>query len=109
MDVIVVLINGVLFILISIGCFLLGQVQVKNKIKCVDCLLGNEFFYCDILLIFNNIIVMLIWKLFLCVVVVDWSGYYLYEYYIFWVSLICDGCFIFLLSQIVLLVEQQSE
>ncbi|HHL2657603.1 TPA: IS4/IS5 family transposase, partial [Yersinia enterocolitica] len=76
MDATVALINGASLTLTSIGRFLPGQAQVKNKIKRVDRLLGNESLHRDIPLIFNNIIAMLTRKLSLCVVAVDWSGYH---------------------------------
>ncbi|HFI1951535.1 TPA: IS4/IS5 family transposase, partial [Yersinia enterocolitica] len=56
MDATVALINGASLTLTSIGRFLPGQAQVKNKIKRVDRLLGNESLHRDIPLIFNNII-----------------------------------------------------
>lgn len=109
MDATVALINGASLTLTSIGRFLPGQAQVKNKIKRVDRLLGNESLHRDIPLIFNNIIAMLTRKLSLCVVAVDWSGYHSHEYHILRASLICDGRSIPLLSQIVPSAEQQSE
>ncbi|HDM8330303.1 TPA: IS4/IS5 family transposase, partial [Yersinia enterocolitica] len=63
MDATVALINGASLTLTSIGRFLPGQAQVKNKIKRVDRLLGNESLHRDIPLIFNNIIAMLTRKL----------------------------------------------
>ncbi|HDL8501836.1 TPA: IS4/IS5 family transposase, partial [Yersinia enterocolitica] len=53
MDATVALINGASLTLTSIGRFLPGQAQVKNKIKRVDRLLGNESLHRDIPLIFN--------------------------------------------------------
>lgn len=45
--------------LTSLGRYLPGAAQVKNKIKRVDRLLGNESLHCDIPLIFKDIINML--------------------------------------------------
>lgn len=50
---------------------ILQNAQVKNKIKRVDRLLGNESLHHDIPLIFINIISMLTSKLSLCVIAVD--------------------------------------
>lgn len=69
------LINGVSLTLTSIGRHLPGVAQVKNKIKRIDRLPGNEFFHRDIPLIFKSIISMLTSQLSLCVITVDWSGY----------------------------------
>ncbi|HGJ3235104.1 TPA: hypothetical protein ACJW4O_004271, partial [Salmonella enterica subsp. enterica serovar Grumpensis] len=44
-DVTVALINGASLTLTSIGRYLPGAAQVKNKIKRVDRLLGNESFH----------------------------------------------------------------
>ena len=48
---------------------------VKNKIKRVDRLMGNEALHRDIPMIFRNITSMLKRQLSLCVIAVDWSGY----------------------------------
>jgi hypothetical protein len=74
-DATVALLNGASLTLTSIGRFLPGQAQVKNKIKRVDRLLGNSALHNDIPLIFNNIIAMLTRQLSLVVIAVDWSGY----------------------------------
>ncbi|MGP3590123.1 IS4 family transposase, partial [Vagococcus sp. WN89Y] len=71
----VALINGASLTLTSIGRYLPGSAQVKNKIKRVDRLLGNDALHRDIPLIFRNIITMLTSQLSLCVLAVDWSGY----------------------------------
>ena len=75
LDATIALINGASLTLTSIGRYLPGNAQVKNKIKRVDRLLGNESLHHDIPLIFRNIISMLTSKLSLCVIAVDWSGY----------------------------------
>ncbi len=86
-DATVALINGASLTLTSIGRFLPGQAQVKNKIKRVDPM------------IFKSIISMLTCKLSLCVIAVDWSGYPSQEYHVLRASLICDGRSIPLLSR----------
>jgi hypothetical protein len=101
LDATVALINGASLTLTSIGRFLPGQAQVKNKIKRVDRLLGNESLHHDIPLIFRNIISMLTSQLSLCVIAVDWSGYPSQEYHVLRASLICDGRSIPLLSEVV--------
>lgn len=75
LDSTIALINGASLTLTSIERYLPGTAQVKNKIKRVDRLLGNEFLHHDIPLIFRNIISMLTNRLSLCVIAVDWSGY----------------------------------
>ncbi len=100
-DATVVLINGASLTLTSIGRFLPGRAQVKNKIKRIDRLLGNESLQRDIPLIFENVISMLTSQLSLCVIAVDWSGYPSREYHVLRASLLCDGRSIPLLSQIV--------
>lgn len=100
-DATVALINGASLTLTSIGRFLPGQAQVKNKIKRVDRLLGNESLQKDIPMIFKNIITMLTSQLSLCVIAVDWSGYPSQEHHVLRASLLCDGRSIPLLSQIV--------
>lgn len=67
LDATLALINGASPTLTSIGRYLPGAAQVKNKIKRVDRLLGNESLHCDIPLIFKGIINMLTQKLSLCV------------------------------------------
>lgn len=59
LDATIALINGASLTLTSIGRYLPGPAQVKNKIKRVDRLLGNESLHRDIPLIFRNIIAML--------------------------------------------------
>lgn len=68
LDATIALINGASLTLTSIGRYLPGNAQVKNKIKRVDRLLGNESLHHDIPLIFRNIISMLTSKLSLCVI-----------------------------------------
>lgn len=102
------LINGASLTLTSIGRYLPGTAQVKNKIKRVDRLLGNESLHRDIPLIFKNIISMLTSQLSLCVIAVDWSGYPSQEYHVLRASLLCDGRSIPLLSWIVPSEKQQN-
>lgn len=101
LDATVALINGASLTLTSIGRFLPGRAQVKNKIKRVDRLMGNESLHRDIPLIFRNITSMLTRQLSLCVIAVDWSGYPSQEYHVLRASLLCDGRSIPLLSQLV--------
>lgn len=100
-DATVALINGASLTLTSIGRFLPGRAQVKNKIKRIDRLLGNESLQRDIPLIFESVISMLTSPLSLCVIAVDWSGYPSQEHHVLRASLLCDGRSIPLLSQIV--------
>ncbi|EKI4847557.1 IS4 family transposase [Salmonella enterica] len=108
LDATIALINGASLTLTSIGRYLPGTAQVKNKIKRVDRLLGNVSFHHDIPLIFRNIISMLTNRLSLCVIAVDWSGYPSQEYHVLRASLICDGRSLPLLSWIVPSEKQQN-
>ncbi|HFL6516786.1 TPA: IS4 family transposase [Salmonella enterica] len=108
LDATLALINGASLTLTSIGRYLPGAAQVKNKIKRVDRLLGNESLHCDIPLIFKGIINMLTQKLSLCVIAVDWSGYPSQEYHVLRASLLCDGRSLPLLSWIVPSEKQQN-
>ncbi|EBH9040737.1 IS4 family transposase, partial [Salmonella enterica subsp. indica serovar 11:b:e,n,x] len=108
LDATIALINGASLTLTSIGRYLPGTAQVKNKIKRVDRLLGNESLHHDIPLIFRNIISMLTNRLSLCVIAVDWSGYPSQEYHVLRASLICDGRSLPLLSWIVPSEKQQN-
>ncbi|MFU9139263.1 IS4/IS5 family transposase, partial [Erwinia tasmaniensis] len=98
LDATIALINGASLTLTSIGRHLPGTAQVKNKIKRVDRLIGNQSLHRDIPALFKNIIAMLTSKLSLCVIAVDWSGYPSQEYHILRASLLCDGRSIPLLS-----------
>lgn len=98
LDATIALINGASLTLTSIGHYLPGTAQVKNKIKRVDRLLGNEALHQDIPLIFNGIISMLTSQLSLRVIALDWSGYPSQENHVLCASLICDGRSIPLLS-----------
>ncbi len=104
----IALINGASLTLTSIGRYLPCTAQVKNKIKCVDRLLGNESLHRDIPLIFRSIISMLTNRLSFCVIAVDWSGYPFQEYHVLRASLICDGRSIPLLSWIIPSEKQQN-
>lgn len=108
LDATIVLINGASLTLTSIGRYLPGAAQVKNKIKRVDRLLGNASLHHDIPMIFKNIISMLTNQLSLCVIAVDWSGYPSQEYHVLRASLVCDGRSIPLLSWIVPSEKQQN-
>jgi hypothetical protein len=108
LDATIALINGASLTLTSIGRYLPGTAQVKNKIKRVDRLLGNESLHRDIPLIFSNIISMLTSQLPLCVIAVDWSGYPSQEHHVLRASLICDGRSIPLLSWVVPSEKQQN-
>jgi hypothetical protein len=108
LDATIALVHGASLTLTSIGRFLPGSAQVKNKIKRVDRLLGNTSLHHDIPMIFNNIISLLTQRLSWCVIAVDWSGYPSQEYHVLRASLICDGRSIPLLSQIVPSAKQQN-
>lgn len=108
MDATVALINGASLTLTSIGRFLPGYAQVKNKIKRVDRLMGNESLHRDIPLIFRSITSMLTRQLSLCVIAVDWSGYPSQEHHVLRASLLCDGRSIPLLSKVVPFEKQNN-
>ncbi|ENF6423358.1 IS4 family transposase [Salmonella enterica] len=108
LDATIALINGASLTLTSIGRYLPGTAQVKNKIKRVDRLRGNESFHRNIPLIFRNIIAMLTSQLSLCVIAVDWNGYPSQEHHVLRASLICDGRSIPLLRWIVPSEKQQN-
>lgn len=108
LDATIALINGASLTLTSIGRYLPGSAQVKNKIKRIDRLLGNKSLHRDIPMIFKNIISMLTQQLSLCVIAVDWSGYPSQEHHVLRASLICDGRSIPLLSWIVPTAKQQN-
>ncbi|EBJ4737083.1 IS4 family transposase [Salmonella enterica] len=108
LDATIALINGASLTLTSIGRYLPGTAQVKNKIKRVDRLRGNESLHRNIPLIFRNIIAMLTSQLSLCVIAVDWSGYPSQEHHVLRASLICDGRSIPLLRWIVPSEQQQN-
>ncbi len=80
LDATVALTRGASLTLTSIGRYLPGTAQVKNKIKRVDRLLANASLHNDIPLIFDNIISLQTQRLSWCVIVVDWSGYPSQEY-----------------------------
>lgn len=107
-DATIALINGASLTLTSIGRYLPGTTQVKNKIKHVDRLPGNESFHRDIPLIFRNIITMLTSQLSLCVIAVDWSGYPSQEHHVLRASLLCDGRLLPLLNWIAPSEKQQN-
>ncbi|EJJ9679796.1 IS4 family transposase [Salmonella enterica] len=108
LDATIALINGASLTLTSIGRYLPGTAQVKNKIKRVDRLRGNESLHRNIPLIFRNIIAMLTSQLSLCVIAVDWNGYPSQEHHVLRASLICDGRSIPLLRWIVPSAKQQN-
>ncbi|MCT4713459.1 IS4 family transposase [Enterobacteriaceae bacterium H18W14] len=101
LDATTALISGASLTLTSIGRFLPGRAQVKNKIKRVDRLLGNKALQSDIPMIFKNIISMLTGQLSLCVIAIDWSGYPSQDNHVLRASLLCDGRSIPLLSKVV--------
>jgi len=63
LDATLALINGASLTLTSIGCYLPGAAQVKNKIKRVDRLPGNQSLHRGIPVIFKGIITMLTRKI----------------------------------------------
>lgn len=109
MDATVALINGASLTLTSIGRFLPGSAQVKNKIKRIDRLMGNEALHLDIPMIFRKITSMLTRQLSLCVIAVDWSGYPSQEHHVLRASLLCDGRSIPLLSRVVPSEKQNNQ
>lgn len=108
LDATVALTRGASLSLTSIGRYLPGAAQVKNKIKRVDRLLGNTSIQSDIPLIFHHITSLLTRQLPWCVIAVDWSGYPSQEYHVLRASLLCDGRAIPLLSQIVPSKQQNN-
>lgn len=108
LDATVALTRGASLNLTSIGRHLPGSAQVKNKIKRVDRLLGNNELHDDIPLIFQNITTLLTRQLSWCVVAVDWSGYPSQQYHVLRASLICDGRSLPLLSRIVPSKQQNN-
>lgn len=108
LDATTVLTRGASLTLTSIGRYLPGSAQVKNKIKRVDRLLGNAERHNDIPLIFLNITSLLTRQLSWCVIAVDWSGYPSQAFHVLRASLICDGRSIPLMSQIVSSSQQQN-
>ena len=108
LDATVALTRGASLTLTSIGRYLPGAAQVKNKIKRIDCLLGNTGLQDDTPLIFNNTISMLTRQLSWCVIAVDWSGYPSQDYHVLRASLLCDGRSIPLLSRIVHSKQQNN-
>ncbi|EBR1502343.1 IS4 family transposase [Salmonella enterica] len=108
LDATIALIYGASLTLTSIGRYLPGTAQVKNKIKRVDRLRGNESLHRNIPLIFRNIIAMLTSQLSLCVIALDWNGYPSQEHHVLRASLICDGRSIPLLRWIVPSEKQQN-
>lgn len=107
-DATVALINEASLTLTSIGRFLPGRAQVKNKIKRIDHLRCNESLHRDTSLIFKSIISLLTSQLSLCVIAVEWNGYPSQEYHVLRASLICDGRSIPLFSWIVPSQIQQA-
>lgn len=75
LDATVALTRGASLSLTSIGRYLPGTAQVKNKIKRVDRLPGNTSIHIDIPLILHKITSLLTRQLPWCVIAVDWSGY----------------------------------
>jgi hypothetical protein len=107
-DATAALTRGASLTLTSIGRYMPGVAQVKNKIKRADRLLGNAALHSDIPKIFHNITAMLTQHLPWCVIAVDWSGYPSQSFHVLRASLICDGRSLPLLSQIVPASQQQN-
>lgn len=107
LDATAALSRGASLTLTSIGRYLPGNAQVKNKIKRVDRLLGNTALHHDIPAIFHNITALMTRRLSLCVIAVDWSGYPSQAFHVLRASLVCDGRSIPLLSQVVPSSRQQ--
>jgi len=82
--------------------------QVKNKIKRIDRLLGKGDLHDDIPMIFHNITYLLTRQLSWCVVAVDWSGYPSQQYHVLRASLLCDGRSLPLQSRIVPSKQQNN-
>ena len=108
LDATTAIVNGASLSLTSIGRYLPGCSQVKNKIKRVDRLLGNQSLQKEVPSMFSNIIAMLTRRLSLCVIAVDWSGYPTQDFHVLRASLVCDGRSIPLLSQVVTSDMQQN-
>lgn len=108
LDATTAIVNGASLSLTSIGRFMPGSAQVKNKIKRADRLLGNQALQKEVPAIFSNIISMMTCRLSLCVIAVDWSGYPTQDFHVLRASLVCDGRSIPLLSQVVTSDKQQN-
>lgn len=106
-DATVALINGASLTLTSIGRFLPGYAQVKNKIKRVDRLMGNASLQRGIPLILK-ITSILTRKLSLSVIAVNWSGYPSQVHHVLRASPLCDGRSIPLLSKVVPFEKQNN-
>ncbi|EAX8474438.1 IS4 family transposase [Salmonella enterica] len=107
LDATAALSRGASLTLTSIGRYLPGNAQVKNKIKRIDRLLGNDALHRDIPAIFHNLTRLLTRDLTLCVIAVDWSGYPSQAFHVLRASLVCDGRSIPLRSQVVPSSRQQ--
>lgn len=71
LDATVALTRGASLTMTSIGRYLPGTAQVKNKIKRIDRLLGNVPLHSDIPMIFINITSLMTQRLLWCVIAVD--------------------------------------
>lgn len=107
LDATATLSRGASLTLTSIGRYLPSHAQVKNKIKRIVSLLGNDALHRDIPSIFHNLTRLLTRDLSLCVIAVDWSGYHSQAFHVLRASLVCDGRSIPLLSQVVPSSRQQ--
>ncbi|BBI91305.1 transposase [Serratia symbiotica] len=107
-DATAALTRGASLTLISIGRYMSGAAQVKNKIKRADRLLGNAARHSDIPKIFHNITSMLTQHLPWSVIAVDWSGYPAQQFHVLRASLICDGRSIPLMSHHIPSCQQQD-
>lgn len=108
LDATVALTCGASLTLTSIGRYLPGSAQAKNKIQRVDRLMGNTALHNDIPLILNNIISIETQRLSCCVIAVDWSGYSSLDYHVLRASMIYEGRSIPLLSMLVPYAKQQN-
>lgn len=108
LDATTAIVNGASLSLTNIGRYMPGGAQVKNKIKRVDRLLGNQQLQKEVPVMFSNLIAMLTRRLSLCVMAVDWSGYPAQDFHVLRASLICDGRSIPLMSHVVTSDMQQN-
>lgn len=107
LDATAALSRGASLTLTSIGRYLPGNAQVKNKIKRIDRLLGNDALHRDIPAIFQNITRLLTRDLTLCVIAIDWNGYPSQAFHVLRASLVCYRRSIPLMSQVVPSSRQQ--
>lgn len=107
-DATTALVNGASLSLTSIGRYMPGGAQVKNKIKRVNRLLGNQQFQKEVPVMFSNLIAMLTRRLSRCVIAMDSSGYPAQDFHVLRAGFICEGRSIPLMSHVVTSDMQQN-